>query len=448
MSTSAATVDFSVANGRLRRRLHSSGFMPNISMQNINDFREPFSEMHFLEARTHDQALVNPGQRVVDTHFIFPNMKDDPADPESYYFAATDHLLETCLGCGTKIMYRLGTSIEHTRDRHFNALMPEDFEKYAEVLAGIVRHYNDGWANGFHWGIEYWEIWNEADLGPQMWDGSLEDYHRFYGIVARRLKSEFPDIKVGGPAFCGLKSDLFSDWLTYCRANDAPVDFISWHCYTADVDKLVAQPQRARELFDSLGYKNAEIMINEWHYILSWEGVHHNFTPEGYERAMSGPTGMFGIDSAAFNVSVVARWHDTPLDAAYYYGCGEETWGFVTCYKALNKNYYSMYLLGQMMTGFPNRVEAAVSGETLSVLAGGDDDGNRAILLADYRGDDLEIPVTVAGAGTIRGIEVSLLDQQSNLKRVEPARDGDRLILRKDASGSAVFYVTFHSAGV
>ena len=73
--------------------------------------------------------------------------------PDNYYFAATDHLLETCMACGTKIMYRLGTSIEHTRDRHFNTAVPDDVEKYAEILAGIVRHYIHGWANGFDWGI-------------------------------------------------------------------------------------------------------------------------------------------------------------------------------------------------------------------------------------------------------------------------------------------------------
>ena len=25
-------------------------------------------------------------------------------------------------------------------------------------------HHNEGWADGFNYGIEYWEIWNEPDF--------------------------------------------------------------------------------------------------------------------------------------------------------------------------------------------------------------------------------------------------------------------------------------------
>lgn len=443
MSEKTALADFGTEAGVLRHRLHSSGYMPNISRQGIRDATDEFRELHFLEARTHDQALVNPGQRVVDTHFVFPNMKADPSDPDNYYFAATDHLLETCLACGTQIMYRLGTSIEHTRDRHFNALMPDDFEKYAEVLAGIVRHYNHGWANGHRWGIQYWEVWNEADLGERMWSGTVEDYYRFYGVVARRLRREFPEIKIGGPAFCNFEEQRYTELLTYCRENDSPVDFVSWHCYTADVADLVAQPQRARTLLDSLGFTDTETMINEWHYLLSWEGLHRNVTPEGYEKAMSGPTGMHGIDSAAFNISVIAGWHDTPLDAAYYYGCGEKTWGFLTLYKHPNKNYYAMYWIGQMMTRFPIRVKTVAGSDTVSLLAGRDEAGNCGILIADYRGAGENVVLDIAGVEAIRGLNVQRLDQDSDVECVDAALTGGRLVLGKRATGSALFFITF-----
>lgn len=439
-------VDFGAPQGKLRHRLHSSGFMPNISKQNIRDFSEDFKQLHFLEARTHDQALANPGQRVVDTHFVFPNLNADPSDPDNYYFAATDHLFETCMACGTKIMYRLGTSIEHTLGRHFNTIMPKDFEKYAEVLAGIIRHYNSGWANGFHLGIKYWEIWNEADLGSRMWDGSLDDYHRFYGVVAKRLKEEFPDIAIGGPAYTGLKEEILANLLTYVKDNDVPLDFLSWHCYTDNVADLVEQPQRARRLLDSHGFTETETMINEWHYLLSWEGLHHNYTPDGYEKAMKGPTGMFGIDSATFNISTIVGWHDTPLDSAYYYGCSEGTWGFVTLYGALNKNYYSMYLVGQMMTRFPNRVNTSGGSGTVSLLAGTDDAGNCGILVADYRGTELEIPLAIVGIKTIHNLSVILLDQTSDLKDIEAEITDNRLILHKQESGSAAIFITFQDS--
>jgi hypothetical protein len=436
-------VDFSTPNGKLRHRLHSSGFMPNMSSRNIRDFSNEFKELNFLEARTHDQALTNPGQRVVDTHFVFPNMHADPSDPDNYFFKATDNLFEICMACGTNIMYRLGTSIEHTLNQHFNALMPDDFDKYAEVLAGIIRHYNHGWADGFNLGIEYWEIWNEADLPKKMWDASLEEYYKFFGVVSKRLKSEFPEIKIGGPAFTRLRDETYVGFLTHCRDNKVPLDFLSWHCYSDDVAYLVEQPQRARKLLDSYGFAKTETMINEWHYLLSWDGLHHHFTPEGYEQTMNGPTGMYGIDSALFNISVVAGWHDTPLDSSFYYGAGEGTWGFVTMYKALNKNYYSMYLLGQMMTRFSNRVATSGGGETISILAGTDNAGNYGILVADYRGTEMEIPLTIAGIEKVDNLTVTLLDQSSDLKEIEVKITDNRLILRKQESGSAAFLITF-----
>ncbi len=84
--------------------------------------------------------------------------------------------------------------------------MPEDFEKYAEVLAGIVRHYNAGWANGYKWGTRYWEIWNEPDGITNCWGGGwdakgyAEKFVRFFAPVLKRLTSEFPDVQAGGPA--------------------------------------------------------------------------------------------------------------------------------------------------------------------------------------------------------------------------------------------------------
>jgi hypothetical protein len=261
--------------------------------------------------------------------------------------------------------------------------------------------------------------------------------------VAKRLKSEFPEIKIGGAGFSQFKEETCVGLLSHCKENNVPLDFFSWHCYTASVSYLVDMPQRVRRLLDANGFTETETMINEWHYLLSWEGLHLNVTPEGYEKTMNGPTGMYGIDSATFNISVIAGWHDTPLDSSYYYGCGEGTWVFITLYKALNKNYYSMYLLGQMMTRFPNRVDTSCDTETVSILAGTDNAGNYGILVADYRGTELEIPLAIIGIETIDNLTVTLLDQILDSKEIETKITDNRLILRKQESGSAAFFITF-----
>ena len=40
-------------------------------------------------------------------------------------------------------------------------------------------HYNQGWANGFHDNIRYWEFWNEADLSI-FWTETPEQFYRLY----------------------------------------------------------------------------------------------------------------------------------------------------------------------------------------------------------------------------------------------------------------------------
>ena len=235
------SADFSTKTGVLRRSLHSSGFAPrSVSAGNL---AELVKELNFEYTRTHDHALVNPGQRIIDTHFLFPLMHLDPKDPRNYYFKATDHFLNLSRNAGLKIFYRLGTSIEHSGEKHhFNTLIPEDFDKTAEVYAGIIRHYNRGWGDGFYWDIKYWEIWNEPDGLNNMWclpDGDYgvgETEHErkvdfdkrlkkrrdlfveLFVKSLKRIKSEFPDVKVGGPAMCNFNKSYFRDILKACKA--------------------------------------------------------------------------------------------------------------------------------------------------------------------------------------------------------------------------------------
>lgn len=440
-----ATVDFNAEFGTIRKSLHGSNSVPPIGNRNIHDFGPRYRDMRFTASRTHDWALIDPGQRIIDTHFIFPLMKLDPADPTNYYFDATDEAIRLCQDLGVKVFYRMGTSIEHTKGKHFNALMPEDFHKYAEVLAGIIRHYTRGWANGFHYDIQYWEIWNEADLGPLMWSGTIADYEeRFFPIVLKRLKSEFPELKIGGPAYCGLSEHRLGTFLDACKAEGVVPDFVSWHCYTSQAKNLIDQPAVARRMLDERGFTKTETSINEWHYLLAWDGLHRNVTEESFRMHHIGSTSMWGIDSAVFNLAVLTGWHDTQLDSAFYYGCGETgNWGFRTHLMGWNKNYYSMKLFGNVVSEYAIRIKSESSSDTLYLLGGLSDDRKRGCLLvSDYRGDRNTLAIKVAG---MEGGQISavLLDDTNDLTPVPVHHEGDTLILRKNKPGSAAFLITF-----
>lgn len=441
----AAKVDFSKLTGKINPKQHGSNSCPVLSTRGLLPFDREHRAMHLWGARTHDWPLWNQGQRMIDTHFVFPLFKQDPADPTNYYFQSTDAIIENCINAGSKIFYRLGTSIEHSGERHFNTFMPDDFDKYAEILAGIVRHYTQGWADGFHYDMEYWEIWNEPDLGDRMWSGTLDEFISFFVTVLKRLKSEFPQLKVGGPGLCWLDSEFFKKLLSACKEAGVAPDFISWHYYGNQADELIGQPRKARELLDSLGFTKTETCINEWHYLLAWIGVQSTATPELRRWAMSGSTGLYGIDSAAYNLAVLSAWQNEPLDTGFYYGAGiDGAWGWRDENRAFNKNYYSMILFGKIMANCTDKAECEKISPSVYPLAALDGDGRRArLLVADYRGVTRTLEIGIEGMADAKNVSAVILDDANDIVPAEIIWHDQTLTLVKNDNKSAVFLVTF-----
>ena len=438
--------DFSKRAGMIRKDLHSSNFTPGIGAQAVRNFNEPFKKLHYTYSRAHDLMYTNPACRLADTSMIFSNMHDDPADPRNYYFEQTDFLFENLKSCGTDIFYQLGESFEH-KLKPFNARQPENFEKYAEVLAGIVRHYNRGWANGYRWDIKYWEIWNEPDLIGKAWCGPLDEYYHFYSVAAKRLKKEFPEIKVGGPAFCTCipRVELIRAFLKRTGEEDAPVDFFSWHCYTDDIENLLAQPALVRKVLDEEGYTKTETSLNEWHYTVNIDSIMHYGTPEQYRNAMFGPRGLHGIDSVAFTAAVEAGFQDTPLDTAFFYGCDLFVWGFLNNDGSLNKIYHAVEMTGKLVSEYPNRIYAKSNYKPVYLLGGTDSSGSKcALMVSDYRGTDPELLIELPGIAAPRNLVATILDQEHYPTEIPARLEDGRLRLKKFVpSESAVFFVTF-----
>lgn len=123
----------------------------------LKDAMIPFS-------RLHDVAGAYGGNRYVDIPNLFRDFEADPYDPESYDFAFTDLLITNLVERGIEPFFRLGVTIENSaRIKAYRIYPPKDNLKWAQICEGVIRHYTEGWANGFHYNIRYWEIWNEPD---------------------------------------------------------------------------------------------------------------------------------------------------------------------------------------------------------------------------------------------------------------------------------------------
>ena len=465
----AAAVDFTRETGKIRPELHSSGWTPRSYPRDIQNDDEAVKSMNLAYARTHDWALVNSGQRVIDYQNIFPLIGKDATDPSNYYFAPSDHLLQLSRNVGLKTFYRLGTSIEHTGTVHFNALVPKDFDKVAEVFAGIIRHYNRGWADGKKWNIGYWEIWNEPDGTGNMWcepgrtwmestpENAEENWKylrdkfiQFFVVVLKRLKAEFPEVKVGGPALCDFspfkEQEHFRPLLQACKDAGVAPDFISWHYYGSDPGEMVRCAERARKMCDEFGFTKCELILDEWHYILSWDGIHgSNSTPAMVKRALEGPTGHNQIDSACFALSSLVKFQTSKLDQAYYYGCGHQgQWGYMDEYKQFNKPYFALKLFGGIVRDFPLMCVGVSAGDAVTTLAAKSADGKKlALLVVDYRGAGQVLKVAVQGAGKAKHVSAVILDDtHDNIPCDVAWRDGVLTLVKSDKNSSA-WLVTF-----
>ena len=402
-------VNFNERLGALKP-LNGVNLWSKFSRVTLEDYQEYAEACHFSTVRLHDAPWDNEGMRLVDVHQIFGNLNADPGDPENYFFGPTDDYIANILRGGATPIYRLGTSIEHTATKYF-AKKPQDVAKYADICAGIVRHYNKGWANGKEWNLKYWEIWNEPNLVPQMWDDpDWNSYVDFYVAVAKRLRAEFPDIKIGGPALTHPGYDLIKTLAERCKAEGAPLDFVSWHFYAKTPEQLLDPPYKMRALLDELGLTETELHINEWHYFpTEWSVVHGtNGGSEAKRELGTSPEGLHGAEACAFIGLVLTRWQDGPLTMSNYYAFGLDTWGMIDIVGKLRPTYYAFRMIGEQIHNAPYRVKTTDPGANVSLLGSVAENGGAKTLLVSYYKQDDPQPIKIRLEGVPSEGEVTI----------------------------------------
>ena len=374
-------------------------------------------------ARNHDASFFvgYGGEHTVDVHRIFKDFDADENDPESYIFEPTDQYIKTTLDAGTKIFYRLGASIEHRYK--YGTRVPKNMEKWARICEHIIRHYNEGWAKGFRYGIDYWEIWNEPDLfiesgSSPTWQGTRKEFFDLYCISAKHLKSCFPSVKIGGPAICNAWDNLndgksfMRAFLDYVKAENAPLDFFSYHWYGKELPMLGETVELVKKELLERGFDKTETVLNEWNYIKGWKGDEWNYSLE-MEK---------GLKGSSFVAGAMCICQALPLDMLMYYDarpCGMNGIFKATTYECL-KSYYSFIMFSHLRQ-LGNYVKCDfVKDDIYSAAA--TDGKNSAVMLTYYSENDASETKTVKACfDNIKKplkADIYLLDEDNDLELV------------------------------
>lgn len=340
---------------------------------------EEFKRAKFPVVRNHDASFCSSfgGEHTVDVHAIFPNFDADEESPDSYDFAYTDLYTKHIIDTGSQVYYRLGSKIEHGIKK-YGTVAPKDPYKWARICEHIIRHYNEGWADGFYFNIKYWEIWNEpngiaADGNMPNWGGTTEQFYELFYVTVKHLKECFTDIYIGGPAFCSFDEKWMRDFFEYLRKDgmQMPLDFIGYHWYGADTPGMTARTLKYRKILDEYGYTETKMYLDEWNYCLGWG-----------DRFAESIKDIISMRGAAFNAAVMSTAQKDPVDMIMYYDARPNTvfnglFDFYTL-KPL-KGYYPFLMFSQLKE-LKTEVYSYSSNEDIYVTAAADGDRHAAMI--------------------------------------------------------------------
>lgn len=431
------SVDFDSIVGRIKP-LH--GVNNAARKTDYGELLDSFKELRVPFSRLHDTGGVYGGSRYVDVANVFPDFAADEDDPASYDFTLTDCYIKPLVEAGIQVFYRLGATIEH-EPKKYRTYPPSDPAKWARVCEHIVRHYNKGWADGFEWGIRYWEVWNEPDgldprcepFGCPNWQGTAAQYYELYCLTAKEIKSRHPEALVGGYSSCYVlgsfrdggwfpgDTSFFTGFLEYVRDNGAPLDFFSWHGYLGKqyIDKVKVESDFVDETLRRYGFGDALRFDTEWNC-----NIHDS--ADG-DRRTENYVNYRGVKGASHCAAAMFKMQRCRIDAAMYYDA--QIWyeyGGLYEVPSLrpSKAWHALKAFGEL---YELGGEARSNDDGLVYACAATDGKTRLLCLANIDDEPLEVSLDCGLAG--EEAEITTLDENEDFDIIRRAPFPEKLII-------------------
>lgn len=278
--------------------LQSSNYYPGVRTARGHAlFLQSFPEHHVVRVNAFDWAAAassgcRPGTRQVDGTAV-PDYTPCLAEFDKVLQQAKPYLDDLTRRNSTQVLmvdiFRTPAWLSRSGDRRpgcgggvlAHAHRPADYRAWQQLLDLAVRFFSqyDG-AVGINPRVAtriHYQFWNEPDL-PCNWQEDTAAFLELYEQTAAHLRARHPGARIGGPgteAWAGrIAADgaarprnLAFELVDFARQRGLPLDFVSWHYFSADYrGQLVDGVAAYRAFLASRGIAEADLplIVNEW----------------------------------------------------------------------------------------------------------------------------------------------------------------------------------------
>ncbi|MFH1561041.1 MAG: glycosyl hydrolase [Patescibacteria group bacterium] len=331
---------------------------------------------------------------------------------DQYDFSKLDGVVRTILSTGAVPMLALSYMPSALAEDGQVISPPKDWSAWQRLVAATVARYSG--KNGLNLYNIYYEVWNEPDLFGGWHYGKTPNYLTLYrySVLGAKSVTNVNPFKLGGPATTGFYPNWLKALFKFADANKLPVDFVSWHRYTSDLDEYQQDFEKLnRILTDYPDYQNVERMITEFGPDSENSPWYDNQI--GAAHTIAGMIKLLGKVHRVFTFEI----KDGPDPAGkQYWG----RWGLVTHEKqgvVTKPRYRAIQFLNQLSG---NRLSLDGEGSWVSAVASQDQKTTKVLLVNyDSRNSNYEsVPVTLNNASPgLYLFKLSYLDGKSSSSR-------------------------------
>ena len=356
----------------------------------------------------------------------YPKWDCDPNDNQFYHFTESDVQFQNWVNGGFLPFFRLGGEFNHPL-RHHDYKGPRSGEETNWIRAGIkvVRRYNSFGA-GANTLKGYLNIWTEY---PQknFWDRDSVDFNNFWCNSFDSLKTNFPNLKIGGPGFNTSVSTILGNnntvktwvnlFLRELKSRNLKPDWIGFHVFSNNIEDFYKTALNYRKLL------RAEAPFNTT-YAPVWGTGNASFfngtelicDAWGFDNDLSlsasARDSLFNKQrGAAHHVGAFIALQQADIERAYIYRGGEMVSDTTLSIMGLfqgnaNGSYkpvaYGFKLCSKMQTIYNRKLISPVDtiasgGSKIWTLAGEDSVGNKAILISNPTANTINLSLTING---------------------------------------------------